>query len=53
MSAWKDTFVRKGYRFPEDVYELAPLGRGPRGGEVDARELGLADPEDVRRVATL
>ncbi len=27
--AWKDAFVRKGLRFPEDVYELAPVDADP------------------------
>lgn len=27
--AWKDAFVRKGHRFPEDVYELTPLDADP------------------------
>ncbi len=27
--AWKEALVRKGYRFPEDVYELAPVDADP------------------------
>jgi pimeloyl-ACP methyl ester carboxylesterase len=27
--AWKDAFVRRGHRFPEDVYDLTPLDADP------------------------
>jgi pimeloyl-ACP methyl ester carboxylesterase len=52
--AWKEALVRKGHRFPEEVYELTPLDADP-----DAEEWMLdfwvsepaADPEFLKLVA--
>jgi hypothetical protein len=52
--AWKDAFVRRGHRFPEDVYELTPLDADP-----DAEKWMLenwvydptADPEYLAAIA--
>jgi pimeloyl-ACP methyl ester carboxylesterase len=41
--AWKDAFVEKGHRFPEDVYELTPLDADP-GAEKWMIENWVTDP---------
>jgi pimeloyl-ACP methyl ester carboxylesterase len=41
--AWKEAFERKGLRFPEDVYELAPLDADP-GAEKWMLDNWVTDP---------
>ena len=41
--AWKDALVRRGHRFPEDVYELAPVDADPEA-ETWMLENWVSDP---------
>jgi pimeloyl-ACP methyl ester carboxylesterase len=52
--AWKDAFVRKGHRFPEDVYELAPLDADPEAEKWMLENWvsdPTADPEYLAEIA--
>jgi pimeloyl-ACP methyl ester carboxylesterase len=52
--AWKDDFLRKGLRFPEDVYELAPLDADPEAEKWMLQNWvtdPTADPEYLAAIA--
>ena len=51
---WKEAFMRKGHRFPEDVYELAPVDADPEAEEWMLENWvydPTADPEYLAAIA--